>query len=139
MDGMMSMSTAGVRIYDRDTSADLLRTIAEVLDIRSVFPRVSEIVNQVLAHDALELVFHDRSGHVTLEARSAGDLTGAFGCSVTSDEPFYIVSDLRNRVRLPGGTPPAIDRCSMCAASRATRSCVSASCRKRKGRIGPTM
>ena len=33
-----------------DTSTELLRTIAEVLDIRSVFPRVSEIVKQVLPH-----------------------------------------------------------------------------------------
>ena len=43
-----------------DVSAALLRTISEVLDIRSVFPRVSEIVKHVLPHDALELVFHDR-------------------------------------------------------------------------------
>src|SRR5438270_8990541 len=57
-----------------DTSTELLRTIAEVLDIRSVFPRVSEIVQQVLAHDALTLAFSDRAGHVTLEARSAEDL-----------------------------------------------------------------
>jgi hypothetical protein len=40
-----------------DTSADLLRTIAEVLDIHSVFPRVSGIVKQELPHDALELSF----------------------------------------------------------------------------------
>src|SRR6266850_2190505 len=59
-----------------DTSAALLRTIAEVLDIRSVFPRVSEIVKHVLLHDALELIFHDRSGRVTLEAQSTEDLTG---------------------------------------------------------------
>jgi len=94
MNAMVSMSD-GVRVSDRETSADLLRTIAEVLDIRSVFPRISEIVKDVLPHDALELVFHDRSGHVTLEARSIEDLTGAFGCSVNDDEPFYIVSDLR--------------------------------------------
>src|ERR1019366_8304245 len=57
-----------------DTSTALLRTIAEVLDIRSVFPRVSEIVKAVLPHDALVLVFLDRAGRVTLEARSVEDL-----------------------------------------------------------------
>jgi hypothetical protein len=30
-------------------STELLHTISEVLDIRAVFPRVSEIANQVLA------------------------------------------------------------------------------------------
>jgi transcriptional regulator with PAS, ATPase and Fis domain len=92
-----------------DTSAALLRTIAEVLDIRRVFPRVSEIVRQVLPHDALELVFHDRSGRVTLEARSTGDLAGAFGCAVNDDEAFYIVSDLRRAgSRATSGAPPAV-------------------------------
>src|SRR5438552_18566742 len=95
MNSMVSMSTGGAEMCHGGTSADLLRTIAEVLDIRSVFPRVSEIVSQVLPHDALELVFHDRSGGVTLEARSTEDLTGAFGCSIKDDEAFYIVSDLR--------------------------------------------
>src|SRR5580700_8213464 len=60
--------------FAADTSTALLRTIAEVLDIRSVFPRVSEIVKPVLAHDALVLVFLDRAGRVTLEARSGDDL-----------------------------------------------------------------
>jgi transcriptional regulator with PAS, ATPase and Fis domain len=78
-----------------DTSAHLLRTIAEVLDIRSVFPRVSEIVKPVLPHDALELMFHDRGGQVTLEARSTDDLPGHPGWTGTDAEPFIIVSDLR--------------------------------------------
>src|SRR6267143_6484825 len=109
MDAMMSMSPGGVGMSDRDTSADLLRTIAEVLDIRSVFPRVSEIVRHVLPHDALELMFHDRSGQVTLEARSNEDLTGAFGCSVNDDEAFYILNDLRRpSSRLTSGAPSSV-------------------------------
>jgi transcriptional regulator with PAS, ATPase and Fis domain len=92
-----------------DTSAALLSTIAEVLDIRRVFPRVSEIVRHALPHDALELAFHDRSGHVTLEARSTDDLAGAFGCAVNDDEAFYIVSDLRRpSSRLSDGAPPSV-------------------------------
>ena len=66
-------ATESVRPHLADMSADLLRTIAEVLDIRSVFPRVSEIVKPVLRHDALHLMFYDRGGYVTLEARSTDD------------------------------------------------------------------
>ena len=77
-----------------DTSAELLRTIAEVLDIRSVFPRISEIVKEMLPHDALDLMFHDRGGRVTLEAKSSDDLAGHCTCR-GADEEFYIVSDLR--------------------------------------------
>jgi transcriptional regulator with GAF, ATPase, and Fis domain len=94
-----------------DTSAALLRTIAEGLDIRRVFPRVSEIVRHALPHDALELVFHDRSGRVTLEARSTDDLAGALACAASNDEPFYIVGDLRrsgSRVA-SGARPTAVD------------------------------
>jgi transcriptional regulator with GAF, ATPase, and Fis domain len=82
-----------------DTSAQLLRTIAEQLDIRSVFPRVSKIVKPVLPHDALELMFHDRGGHVTLEARSTEDLADHIGWTETDAEPFHIVSDLRRPSR----------------------------------------
>jgi DNA-binding NtrC family response regulator len=92
-----------------DTSAALLRTIAEVLDIRRVFPRVSEIVKPALPHDALELVFHDRGGRVTLEARSTDDLAGNLGCVVKDDEAFHIVSDLRRwGSRFAPGTQPAV-------------------------------
>jgi transcriptional regulator with PAS, ATPase and Fis domain len=78
-----------------EASAQLLRTIAEVLDIRSVFPRVSEIVKSVLPHDGLELMFRDRGGQVTLEARSTEDLAGHAMCPESGDEEFSIVNDLR--------------------------------------------
>src|ERR1700752_2236553 len=95
-----------------DVSAALLRTISEVLDIRSVFPRVSEIVQHVLPHDALELVFHDRGGHVTLEATSTDDLKGYAGRTGTNDEAFQIVSDLRHASnRMTRGVPSgAVDQ-----------------------------
>jgi hypothetical protein len=72
----LSPGSGGIREQERrvlgavDTSAALLRTIAKVLDIRSVFPRVSEIVKHALPHDALELLFYDRAGRGTLEAVS---------------------------------------------------------------------
>src|ERR1700674_69992 len=86
-----------------DTSTALLRTIAEVLDIRAVFTRVSEIVKPLLGHDALELVLRDRNGDVTLEARSTEYLPGGRGFALKRDEAFHIVSDLRRpRPRLVG-------------------------------------
>jgi transcriptional regulator with GAF, ATPase, and Fis domain len=55
-----------------ETSVALLRTISGVLDVRSVFPRVSEITNKILPHDALTMVFHDGNGKVVHEAATAG-------------------------------------------------------------------
>jgi transcriptional regulator with PAS, ATPase and Fis domain len=93
-----------------DTSTELLRIIAEVLDIRTVFPRVSEIVKQVLPHEALALVFSDRAGHVTLEARSNEDLPAHGCCTSNDDNEFCIVSDLRRpRSRLAACEPDVVD------------------------------
>jgi two-component system response regulator AtoC len=55
-----------------ETSVELLRTISGVLDVRSVFPRVSEITNRILPHDALTMVFHDGNGKIVHEAATAG-------------------------------------------------------------------
>src|SRR5258706_10457838 len=127
MNAMSSMTSDSMGIADRDamavvaqhsapasgapflvdTSAALLRTIAEVLDIRRVFPRVSQIVKHALPHDALELVFYDRGGRVTLEAQSTDDLAGNLGSALKDDGAFSIVSDLRRPgSRFASGTPP---------------------------------
>ncbi|HEV3214819.1 MAG TPA: sigma 54-interacting transcriptional regulator [Vicinamibacterales bacterium] len=58
------------RAINLESSVELLRTIASVLDIRRVFPRVSEIVGWVLPHDHMGLSFHDHDGSIVLEARS---------------------------------------------------------------------
>ena len=55
-----------------DGSLELLRTIANVLDIRPVLPRMSEIVNTMLPHDALAMAFLERDGQVGVEA-ATGD------------------------------------------------------------------
>src|SRR5262245_23946510 len=67
-------SASATPFFDADTSTALLHAIAGALDIRGMFPRVSEIVQQVVPHDALALNLRDRSGRVTLEARSTADL-----------------------------------------------------------------
>src|SRR4029453_13962596 len=56
---------------DVATSIDLLRTISEVLDVRTVFPRLSEIANRILPHDALAMGLVDRGGQLVIEAATA--------------------------------------------------------------------
>ena len=119
MSGVLAMDHGNVDILDREpplwiardapeesgrsfvpeTSTELLRTIAGVLDIRSVFPRVSDIVKKVVPHDSLALKFTDSAGRATLEARSTDDLP-EHGWSVAPEEELSIVGDLR-RVRPP--------------------------------------
>jgi PAS domain S-box-containing protein len=53
-----------------ERTLQLLRTISGVLDIRAVFPRVSEIVRGLLPHDHLQLTFLDKTGAVVMQARS---------------------------------------------------------------------
>ena len=92
-----------------DASTELLRTIAEVLDIRQVFPRVSEIVKPIVPHDALALRFSDRAGHITLEASSTADLPAHGWCTGAGDEAC-IVSDLRReRSTLSANEADAVD------------------------------
>jgi transcriptional regulator with PAS, ATPase and Fis domain len=80
-----------------ESSVELLRTIAAVLDIRTVFPQVSEIANKVIAHDLLTMMFHDRGGQILIEAASTDELKGLsrFVKSDDSepDEGFVIIED----------------------------------------------
>jgi transcriptional regulator with GAF, ATPase, and Fis domain len=54
-------------------SEELLRTLSDALDIRAVFPRLSEITTKVLPHDRLTLSFHDHKGNVVVRAVSNDD------------------------------------------------------------------
>jgi transcriptional regulator with GAF, ATPase, and Fis domain len=84
-----------------DVSGELLCTIAEVLDIQTIFPRVSQIANQVIPHDCLELVLCNGSGELTQQVRSASDFPEDRRCRIAGEEDFTIVGDLRrSRPRL---------------------------------------
>ena len=61
------------RSAEIETSVELLRTISDVLDIRTVFPKVSELANKMLPHDALAMVFVDRDRHFVRQAASPPD------------------------------------------------------------------
>ena len=94
------------RAVNLEHSVELLRTIADVLDIRRVFPRVSEIVGRVLPHDHLNLIFHDHDGNVVLEARSNDTFPDVVMPHHTApgEEGFVIIRDLATE-RLPATEP----------------------------------
>jgi two-component system response regulator AtoC len=60
----------------QDMFAELLKTIAKVLDVRDVFSQVSAIANKLLPHDALTLTFIDEQGRFVEQAASTDDLRG---------------------------------------------------------------
>jgi transcriptional regulator with PAS, ATPase and Fis domain len=68
----MMLTATRTREENLEASVELLRTIAGVLDIRHVFPRVSEIARKILPHDAMVMVFFDERGQIALEAATPG-------------------------------------------------------------------
>jgi transcriptional regulator with GAF, ATPase, and Fis domain len=79
-----------------ENSMELLRAIADVLDIRTVFPRVSEIANKMLPHDRLTMMFQDQNGHIVFEASSTedlADLTHLVKTDPTMPEDGFIIFD----------------------------------------------
>src|SRR4051812_45539918 len=82
---------------DIESSVELLRTIAAVLDIRDVFPRVSAIAARMVPHDLLTMMFHDRGGQILIEAASTDEFRGLSRFTKTDDseppEGFIIVDD----------------------------------------------
>jgi transcriptional regulator with PAS, ATPase and Fis domain len=82
---------------DIESSVELLRTIAAVLDIRTVFSQVSEIANKVLAHDLLTMMFHDRGGQILVEAASTDEFSGLTrfikADDSQPDEGYVIIDD----------------------------------------------
>jgi two-component system response regulator FlrC len=107
LDSVPAVDVARTRVLNLESSVELLRTIAEVLDIRGVFPRVSEIVAKVLPHDHLQLVFRDQTG-IVLEARSNDafpDFHRVTSASVLgSEEGFWIHRDI-SKEHLPTTDP----------------------------------
>lgn len=98
------------RAANLESSVELLRAIAGVLDIRTVFPRVSEIANKVLPHDLLTMSFNDRDGEVVMQAASDPDFLHVTRIKLADsgakkpDDGFAIIDDLRQHV-LPVAEP----------------------------------
>ena len=84
-----------------EASHELLHTIADVLDVRRVFPRVSEIAKRMLPHDALTMSSQDEDLNIQLEATSSDDFDGAIlDAGGMAMAPELVVGDLA-RERLP--------------------------------------
>jgi transcriptional regulator with GAF, ATPase, and Fis domain len=71
--------------------SELLRTISDVLDIRTVFPRVSDIVRKILPHDALAMVFVDRDRHFVRQAAAPQDFPDPPFVTTTTPMPAEII------------------------------------------------
>jgi len=83
-------NTAGTVDTYLATSGDLLRTIAEVLDVRTILPRLSEIANRILPHDALAMGSIDPAGQLVFEAATA-DLQGLRAHALETPFPEDII------------------------------------------------
>jgi DNA-binding NtrC family response regulator len=79
-----------------ESSVELLRTISGVLDIRTVFPQVSEIANKVLPHDLLTMMFEDQ-GQILIEVASSDGFPEMARLIKTSDpkpkDGFIVIDD----------------------------------------------
>jgi transcriptional regulator with GAF, ATPase, and Fis domain len=79
-----------------ESSVELLRTISGVLDIRTVFPQVSEIANKVLPHDLLTMMFDNR-GQILIEVASSDGFPEVAWLIKTNDskpkDGFIIIDD----------------------------------------------
>jgi transcriptional regulator with GAF, ATPase, and Fis domain len=100
------------RTANLEASEQLLQALASVLDIRQVFPQLSEITQKVLPHDRLTMTFLDAEGNSVMEAASndQGPLAWRASGVDTShliDGYFKIIDDLTTYVK-PGVTfdPP---------------------------------
>jgi DNA-binding NtrC family response regulator len=67
-----------------DTSEKLLQLVGSVLDVREVFPQVSEVVREVLPHDRLAMTLHDDARALVAHAFSNDD--GPFLIRMSSAE-----------------------------------------------------
>jgi len=93
-DAARDAALARERTASIETSVALLRTISDVLDVRGVFPRISELSNQILPHDGLTMVFHDGNGKVVNEAATEGVPKLTPHVAEGSPPDHFIVGDL---------------------------------------------
>jgi two-component system response regulator FlrC len=92
-----------------ESSVELLRAMSSVLDIRTVFPKISEIANKVLPHDRLTMMFQNRGGEILVEAASTDEFPElnrlVKASDASPDEGFVIIDDFTTAT-LPIVEPP---------------------------------
>jgi formate hydrogenlyase transcriptional activator len=94
-----ALLAASERAQSLEASDELLRALSPVLDVRSVFPRISDIAATVIPHDLLALTFFDEDG--TAVQAASHDLTWFSGTRLkladlprSKDGTFTIIDDL---------------------------------------------
>jgi transcriptional regulator with PAS, ATPase and Fis domain len=100
--GAMTFGSLVAADRSDEVADELVRALSDVLDVREVFPRVSEIAARVLPHERLTMTFHDGpAGSYVLHAASNAD--GPMAVRATGLDPekhginsFTIVGDLRD-------------------------------------------
>ncbi len=98
------------RAVNLESSVELLRALADVLDIRTVFSRVSEIANKVLPHDQLTMSFNDPDGSIDMQAATdpafanLGRIRLGDCAPFKRDDKYGLIDDLREQ-RLPVAEP----------------------------------
>lgn len=68
LEGALPRERPSARWAGFDVSEQLLRVLSSALDVREVFPRVSEVACCILPHDRLTMSFHDGMGTCVLQA-----------------------------------------------------------------------
>ena len=95
-DGSVNQPDADLAVSD-----ELVQALADVLDIREVFPQVSAIAQQSLPHDRLTMTFHDGPGG-SFVLHAASNTDGPIAVRATGLDPatfrpgsFTLIDDLR--------------------------------------------
>ena len=147
-EGRSSMAMSAVRsafepVDDRapataavELSNELLRTIADVLDVRDVFPRIAQTARELLQHDCLDLIVHDRFGNVTFRTRSAEDFPEYQPPLLAERGEFCLVRDLQEIASHDGGSEQRTIIDGLSAAGYQSFLCIRAKARERVIRLG---
>jgi transcriptional regulator with GAF, ATPase, and Fis domain len=95
--------TVTLVLREDQVSEQLLRTMSETLDVRQVFPEISDVASRILDCDRFTMSFHDDQGHVVVHAASNTDFPAVGRITVNEagiralKQPFFIADDLAEK------------------------------------------
>ena len=115
---------------------DLLRTIAEALDVREIFPGIAQITSLLLPLDCLDLVVLDPFGNVAFRTRSAHGFPDDPRASFVARADVCVVPDIREIASQDDGGEQRSFVESLAAAGYQSILAVRAKARERVIRLG---
>jgi transcriptional regulator with GAF, ATPase, and Fis domain len=119
-----------------ELSNELLRTIADALDLRDVFPQIAQAAGQLLQHDGLDLTVQDLFGNPTLRSRSAQELPEDQPAWLAQRGEFCLVRDLQDVTAQDAGWESRMFVERLAAAGYHSFLCTRARSRERVIRLG---